>query len=107
MVKNVNGGYALIDLSGTDLTAGSKVTLTGMYKSLERAKKSLKPVIACNVVNGSNNPVTPTPISISMNDTDIEAVMGVNKITVDSDDGVTVSSLVTSNANNAKSTRKA
>lgn len=101
MVKNANGGYALIDLSGTDLTAGSKVTITGMYKSLERAKKSLKPVIACNVVNGSNNPVTPTPVSISMNSTDIEAIMGVNKITVDSDDGVTVSSLVTGSAKSA------
>lgn len=95
MIKKGNGGYALIDLSGTDLTAGSKVTITGIYKSLATAMNSNKPVIACNVVNGSNNPVTPTPVSITKNSDDIEATLGVNKITVDENDGVVVSSLVT------------
>ena len=104
MVKNANGGYVLIDLTGTDLLYGSKVTITDIYDNFENAKKSLKPVIACNVTNGSNNPVSPTPISLSMNGTDIEAVIGVNKITVDKNDGVVVSSLVTSGAKSA--TRK-
>lgn len=104
MVKNSNGGYALIDLSGTDLLAGSKVTITDIYKSLTTAKNSNKPVIACNVVNGSSNPVTPTPVSITMNSDDIEVTLGVNKITVDENDGVVVSSLVTGGT---KTTKKA
>ncbi len=104
MVKNANGGYALIDLSGTDLTAGSKVTISGMYKSLSSAMNSKKIIVGANLMSGSKT-ITPSALSVLKNGTDIEATIGVNKITVDEDDGVTISSLVTGGAKSA--TRKA
>lgn len=94
MVKNANGGYALIDLSGTDLTAGSKVTISGMYSSLSRAIDSKKIIVGTNLTSGSKS-ITPSALSVLKNGTNIEATVGVNKITVDADDGVTISSLVT------------
>ena len=92
----LNGGYAMIDLSGTDLAAGSKVTITGIYKILDTAYKSGKPIIAHNVVDGVKK-ISPTPVPVLNNSGDLEATLGVSKITVDSDDGVTISSLVTAN----------
>lgn len=94
MVKNANGGYALIDLTGTDLTAGSKVTISGMYSALSRAIDSKKIIVGTNLMSGSK-PITPSALSVLKNGTDIEATVGVNKITIDEDDGVTISSLVT------------
>lgn len=94
MVNKGNGGYALIDLSGTDLSAGSKVTISGLYNKLATAYKSNKPIIACNLVDGSKG-ITPSQLSTLKNGTDYEATIGVNKITVDKNDGVVVSSLVT------------
>jgi hypothetical protein len=94
MVNKGNGGYALIDLSGTDLSAGSKVTISGLYNKLETAYKSNRPIIGCNLVDGGKG-ITPSQLSILKNGTDYEATIGVNKITVDKNDGVVVSSLVT------------
>lgn len=90
----MNGGYAMIDLSGTDLLAGSKVTITGIYKALSTAVASDKPVIGYNIVSGDEK-VSPSPLSVVTNNTDLDATLGVTKITVDEDDGVTISSLVT------------
>ena len=103
MSKIGNGGYALIDLSGTDLTAGSKVTISGMYKSLSRAIDSKKIIVGANLMDGSKT-ITPSALSVLKNGSDIEATVGVNKITVDEDDGVVVSSLITGGA---KTTKKA
>ena len=103
MVKNGNGGYALIDLSGTDLSAGSKVTISGLYNKLATAYKSNKPIIACNLVDGGKG-ITPSQLSTLKNGTNYEATIGVTKITIDSADGVTISSLVTGGA---KTTKKA
>lgn len=97
MVNKTNGGYALIDLSGTDLTAGSKVTISGMYQSLSRAIDSKKIIVGANLMSGSKT-ITPSALSVLKNGTDIEAIIGVNKITVDNNDGVVVSSLVTGGA---------
>ena len=94
MVNKANGGYALIDLSGTDLELGSKVTISGMYNSLSRAIDSKKIIVGANLMSGSKA-ITPSALSILKNGTDIEATVGVNKITVDKNDGVVVSSLVT------------
>lgn len=104
MVKNGNGGYALIDLSGTDLSVGSKVTISGVYNKLATAYKSNKPIIACNLVDGSKG-ITPSQLSTLKNGTNYEATVGINKITVDADDGVVVSSLVT--GANRTTTKKA
>lgn len=90
----LNGGYCMIDLTGTDLTAGSKVTISGLYKTLDGALKSNKPIIGYNIMSGSKT-VSPSQLSTLKNGTDIEATTGVTKITVDASDGVTISSLLT------------
>lgn len=95
-VMKLNGGYAMIDLSGTDLAAGSKVTISGIYNRLDKAYKSGKPIIAHNIVDGSKN-LSPVALATLKSNTDLEATVGVTKITIDSSDGITISSLVTAN----------
>lgn len=101
-VMKLNGGYAMIDLTGTDLSAGSKVTISGLYSRLGKAYNANKPIIGYNVVDGSKG-ISPTQLSTLKNGTDLEATFGVHKITVDSSDGVEVSSLI---SGSTKSVRK-
>lgn len=56
-----NGGYAMVDCRGLDLTDSNPQTITGLYADMVKAIKSGKPLIAVNCVWGSNgdNPLTP------------------------------------------------
>ena len=56
-----NGGYAMVDLRGLDLTDSNPQTISGLYADMVKAIKSGKPLIGVNAVWGSNsdNPMTP------------------------------------------------
>lgn len=47
----LNGGYAMIDCSGLDL--GNLGTVSGLYTKAKNAVKTGKPLVLCNVVNGT------------------------------------------------------
>lgn len=100
-VMKLNGGYAMIDLTGTDLSKGSKVTISGLYSRLDKAYKANKPIVGYNVVDGSKG-ISPTQLSTLKNGTDLEVTFGVHKITVDSSDGVEISSLISGNTKSVK-----
>lgn len=97
-MKTNNGGYCMIDLSGTDLTSGSKVTITGSYNALKRAMEAVKPIVVSGIVAGDEK-VSPSYASVATDGTDFVATVNTNTITVDSSDGVTVASLITDTSN--------
>lgn len=49
----MNGGYALVDCTGVDLS--DLGTVSGLYSKLDSAIKSGKFVLLANVVNGDTN----------------------------------------------------
>ena len=97
-MKTNNGGYCMIDLSGTDLLAGSKVTITGSYNALKRAMASVKPIVVSGIVAGDEK-VSPSYASVATDKTDFVATVNTNTITVNSSDGVTVASLIPDTSN--------
>ena len=54
----MNGGYALIDFSGVDLS--NLGTVTGIYKKTKSAIESEKPIVITGIVNGDQafTPIT-------------------------------------------------
>lgn len=103
-MKTNNGGYCMIDLSGTDLTSGSKVTITGSYNALKRAMAADKPIVVSGIVAGDEK-VSPSYASVATDSTNFVATVNTNTITVDSSDGVTVASLIP-NTNNRAAKKK-
>lgn len=89
----LNGGYAMIDLTGFDMS-GSKVTLTGIYNKLDKAVASNKPIQAYNIAGHS-----PAEVVASKGDNGITVTSVVGSFIVDSSDGVTPS-------DSSKSTKK-
>lgn len=102
-MKTNNGGYCMIDLTGTDLLSGSKVTITGSYNAFKKAMTSVKPIIVSGIVAGDEK-VSPSYASVATDKTDYVATVNTNTITVDSSDGVTVASLIPDT--DAKTTKK-
>ena len=95
---NAKGGYALIDCTGIDLKSESAVTLSGLYARLTEAITKQKLVIACNVLFGKNNPITPIPVMVNFEDTqadaDIICTAATLQIIVDKDEEVTINNLL-------------
>lgn len=97
----MNGGYCMIDCSGLDLLAGSKVTFAGLYGTLGKALKADKPIIA---YGAEYNDVPSTPITLNayQGTNKIIAKTGVYEIEVDKDDGVTVKDLTAADTRTTK-----
>lgn len=83
MANKLTGGYAMIDCSGLDLS-GSKVTIAGIYESLDKAVKANKPITAYNIEG-----YTPVEVVATVGDSGITATGVVGGFVVDSSDGVT------------------
>ena len=92
------GGYAQIDCAGLDLLSDSSVTIKGMYARLIEAIEQQKLVLACNIVWGSGNPMTPIPVMVNFESTsanaDIIVTASTLQIVVDKDDAVEVRNLI-------------
>lgn len=88
------GGYQMIDCKGMELTSSEKLTISGIYNDVNNAYQIEKLVLACNCLwDGAK--VTPVPVFITKlsNDT-FTATSSILQLVIDSEDGVTINSLV-------------
>ena len=88
-----NPGYVMVDGTGINLNTSSKQTITGFYAKAKAAFDTKKPVIVCNC-NMSGAYCTPVSVVAWMEDTNIVATGHVLRVVIGSDDGVTVTNLV-------------
>lgn len=59
-MKDLKGGYVMIDAKGLDLTTGSTpVIIAGIWADVVAAMKANKPIIAYNTTYGSGVKVSP------------------------------------------------
>lgn len=95
----MNGGYAMIDCTGLDLTKGSTPqTIDGLYDSLQVALEHGKPVIAYNCEwneNGVDRLMSPISVMVvQYSENLIVATASTLQVFVGSDDSVTINNLV-------------
>ena len=103
----MKGGYTMVDCSGIDLTDATKQEKSGLFTAMQKALKSGKPLVAYGMVWGDNSDAPLTPINFfaqQWNSTLIVGTTSIKNITVNSDDEVYVTDLVSAGA--AKSAAK-
>lgn len=90
------GGYQIIDCNGLNLLGGSTPqTKTGLYAKLKQALKDNIPIYAYNCIYGSGHPMSPIQVFAQQESaTTIIATSSILQIIVNSNDTVTVASLV-------------
>lgn len=95
-MKNPNGGYQIIDCNGLNLLGGSTPqTKTGLYKKLQDALKSNKPIFAWNCIYGEGHPMTPVQVMAQQEDANtIVCTASILQIWVTKSNSVTIVSLV-------------
>lgn len=87
-------GYILVDCGGLELNDSTTQSITGLYKRAQAALASGKLVLACNCLM---NDGYCSPVSVAAwqeNSTTIIATGHVFRVTIESDDDVTVTNLV-------------
>ena len=90
----VNSGYLLFDCGGLDLNKATEQTIDGIYDRAKEALTSGKAVFATNCVM-SGMPCTPcSVIAWDQGSDGIIATGHTLRITIASDDGVTVINLI-------------
>lgn len=57
----MNGGYFLIDGTGVDLTKETAQSVPGSWNQAKTALATGKPLVMCNTIYGTGNPVSPVP----------------------------------------------
>lgn len=95
-----NGGYIILDCGSLDLAKESKQTITGLSARLAEAIKSGKPIYA---IIGGTSPISVYTQAGSVTGT-TDIIFGTTIITVDADNGATVTSAIPSST--AKTTKK-
>lgn len=95
-MKKFTGGYQIIDCGGLNLLGGSTPqTKTGLYKKMQSALKSNKPVFASNCTYGVGHPMTPICVMCQQEDANtVVATASILQIWVTKEDSVTVVSLL-------------
>lgn len=89
-----NSGYLLFDCGGLDLNDSTEQTIDGIYDRAKEALTSGKAVFATNCVM-SDMPCSPcSVIAWDQGNDGIIATVHVLRITIASDDGVTVTKLI-------------
>lgn len=89
----VNSGYVFVDCTGLNLNSSSEQEISGLYARSLAAIKSGKPAYAVNC-NMSGVPCTPISVVAWEESGTIIATGHVLRITIEEDDGVTVTNLV-------------
>ena len=87
-------GYVVVDCTGIDLLAQSKVTVSGIYAKVKAAYESGKPMFACNCEYGEGVPLTPVQVMTIIEAGTFVCTASILQIRVDEDDGVTIVSLL-------------
>lgn len=90
----MNGGYITLDFGSLDLAVETKQTIDGLSASLENAVKSEKPIYA---LIGGTSPISVYTQAGSVTGT-IDIIFGTTIITVDAEDGATVTSAIPTTA---------
>ena len=86
-----NGGFAVIDATGLDITKGStEQSISGSYAQCVKALASGKQVVAINAVCGAYGPITPIPVFCWYESTNIVLTASTLQIVVTSADKVTI-----------------
>ena len=96
----MNGGYIILDCGTLDLAEESKQTISGLSAKLDGAIKSEKPIYA---IIGGTSPISVYTQAGSVEGT-TDIIFGTTIITVDAEDGATVTSVIPSEAK--KTTKK-
>lgn len=94
----MNGGYVMVNGKGLDLTDNESQTITGLFKDLDDAIKTGKPVFGYNCVWGVNNdtPLSPIPFFLQKwNDSLIVGTSSILNVNVTDHDVVTIVNLTT------------
>jgi hypothetical protein len=86
----MNGGYIILDCGALDLAVETKQTITGLTAKLANAIKSEKPIYA---LIGGTSPISVYTQAGSVTGT-TDLIFGTTIITVDAEDGATVSSAI-------------
>lgn len=88
------GGYVLVDCGELELNDSTTQSIPGIYKRAQAALKSGKPCFACNCLmnDGSCSPVSVA--AWQEDSTTIIATGHVFRVTIESDDDVTVTNLI-------------
>ncbi len=89
----VNSGYIFVDCTGLNLNTSSTQEISGLHNRAKAAIKSGKPAFAGNC-NMSGAPCTPISVVAWEEGTNIIATGHVLRITIENDDDVTVTNLV-------------
>lgn len=90
----MNSGYILVDCGGLELNSASTQSITGLYKRAKAALATGKPVFAVNCLM---NDGYCSPVSVAAwqeDSTTIIATGHVFRVSIESDDDVTVTNLI-------------
>lgn len=90
----MNGGYITIDFGSLDLAVTTKQTIAGLSAKLANAIKSEKPIYA---LIGGTSPISVYTRAGSVTGT-TDIIFGTTIITVDTEDGATVASAISTTA---------
>ena len=96
-----NGGYIMVDCTGIDLNTDTKQTISGIFKKVETAFNSGKPVYCVNAtfnISGTGNTVSPVAVMVNSDENGgYVATASTLQLWIDSDDGVTIVNMAPSN----------
>ena len=100
----MNGGYVMIDCTGIDLTKGeTPQTVTGLYKKVQTAMQTGKPIYAGGMIWGSGKPVTPVQVfCIQLYDDEVYCTASTLQVRVKNTDVVTIGNMAPSAQANAE-----
>ena len=90
----MNSGYILVDCGGLELNSASTQSITGLYKRAKAALATGKPAYAVNCLM---NDGYCSPVSVAAwqeDSTTIIATGHVFRVSIESDDDVTVTNLI-------------
>ena len=90
----MTNGYVVVDCSGIELLAQSKVTVSGIYDKVKAAYETGKPMIACNCEYGEGVPMTPISVMAIIEAGVYIMTTSILQVRVDSDDGVWIVNLL-------------
>lgn len=83
-------GYVVVDCTGIDLAAESKVTIAGIYATVAAAFATGKPIFLCNVENDGDLISSINVAGYVSSGSYVFSVMSAT-VTIDAEDGVTIS----------------
>ena len=90
----MNSGYILVDCGGLELNSASTQSISGLYKRAKAALATGKPVFATNCLM-NNGYCSPVSVAAWQEDsTTIIATGHVFRVSIESDDDVTVTNLI-------------